>query len=109
MESTRHMISRTYGTNRRGWLLSWEFWRDALERAVRNATGLALAALGFGHAAPYDELALVTPGRVLLLAELGPWQLAGVAAAAGLVLSLLASIAAGGVGERGTAAFLPPK
>lgn len=109
MVRTRHMIRRTYGSNERGWLFSARFWRDALERAARNAAGLALVALGFGSADPYDELALVTPDRVLLLAQLGPWQLAGVAAAAGAVLSLLTSVVAGNIGERGTAALTTPK
>lgn len=105
MESTRHMIKREYG-GRRGWLFSRAFWRDALERAVRLAAGAALVALGAGTAAE-DAGGELDPGVAGDLVALGLWKVAAAVAAAAALLSLLTSLAAGLVGDRGTAAFLP--
>lgn len=102
MARTRNMIIRDYG-ERRGWLLTGAFWRDALERAVRVAAGAALLALGAG-AAGAGEL---DPTIVGAVAQLGTWQVALGLALGAFVASILTSLAAGMVGERGTAAFLP--
>lgn len=101
---TRRMIKRSYGQPR-GWLFTRHFWRDALERAVRIAAGVTLAALGAGAAAGGE--AELDPGLVGDLVAAGLWRVAGGVALAAVALSLLTSVAAGMVGERGTASFLP--
>lgn len=104
MENARHMIRRRYGEPR-GWLFTRRFWRDALERAVRVAAGSTLLALGAGAAAGGE--ADLDPGVAGALVAFGLWKVAAGVALASVVLSLLTSLAAGMVGERGTAAFLP--
>lgn len=75
------------------WLLSGDWWLDALERAARAAAGGALGVLSA------DQLAVI-PGA--------DWRLALVAAGGAAVVSLLVSVVAGRVGDPGTASFRRP-
>nr|WP_191910009.1 holin [Microbispora cellulosiformans] len=76
---------------RGGWLLSRAWWADAAERAVRAAAGGALGVLA---------------GKQTQVLPAADWRLAAQAGLAFGVGSLLVSIAAGGTGDKTSAAFL---
>ncbi|MGH3388940.1 MAG: holin [Actinomadura sp.] len=67
------------------------FWRDAIERAIRTAAQALIGILGAGATGLLDI----------------DWPAALSAAGLAALLSLLTSIVASGVGTKGTAALVP--
>lgn len=74
-------------------MVTWIFWRDALERAIRTAAQTLIGVLGAGATGVLDVA----------------WPAALSAAGLAALLSLLTSVIATGVGTPGTAALLPSK
>lgn len=72
-------------------MFTLSFWRDAIERGISTAAQSALLAFG---AEQIDLLA-------------GSWTTVLGFALGGFVLSILKSLVAAGIGERGTASILP--
>jgi hypothetical protein len=76
-----------------GIMLTWIFWRDALERAVRTAAQALIGVFAAGATGVLDVA----------------WPAALSAAGLAALVSLLTSVVASGVGTPGTAGFLPRK
>jgi hypothetical protein len=68
-----------------------DFWLDALERAVRTFAQALLGALTAG----------------LIVTDAAQWRAALIASAVAAFASLLTSVVASGVGEKGTPSLLP--
>ncbi|MEZ0073638.1 holin [Planotetraspora sp. GP83] len=91
MDQPDHVGRHRHPPGGGGWLLSRAWWVDAVERAARAAAGGALGVLA---------------GKQLSVVPFADWRTAAAAAGAFGVGSLLVSIAAGGTGDKTTAAFL---
>jgi hypothetical protein len=86
-------LNRRRGRRRRGGVWSAAWWRDALERSVRAAAGAALA---------------VVAGDGSGVVPWADWRLAAGVGAAAMVVSMLVSLAAAGVGDPESASFRRP-